>query len=564
MSSIRTLNLLWERRLRGVYPVSCYALGDDGTLMVAVPRPLEPRAYDLTRLALDGGSEIAAGFAVETLLKLEVSSRSSNCIGMTADDLYQFHAGDKHRFLGERQLFYIDVALNAEGQQIATVFSDRGGASFVLAYGDIEGRVAWLRDVDMPLTTVAISRSGNRIAAGTEGGVIQLFDSSRRDVWEFGQGEAVRALACSEDGVFVAYGTALGGIGVVDGQGTRLWEARLPGEVRAIVLSGDGRVCAALCRPETDPNTTRLFCLEETGRIGWEYDPEQVLPGLSLSGNGRFVATSARNGVITVFEVVPGERAAAAIEQALTDAPERADALAAAGDLAGACAVLQAAVEANPGALAIYEQLTELKQRRKQAALALADERTAVNDYAEALSMLQALLGDDPLDLEIVGAVIRLRKERAAQLFDSASAAHGEAAEAMLREALAVDPTLIAARRELAVLRARQTEEADAEAERLLAAGQLEAGVAAAERAQALDPTAVRANKLERAQTALEFAAGMAAYNEKRYQEAVFQFKKALHRDPSHTEAKRYLAFAQRFAQDSATDTLNDRFSRLE
>jgi len=56
----------------------------------------------------------------------------------------------------------------------------------------------------------------------------------------------------------------------------------------------------------------------------------------------------------------------------------------------------------------------------------------------------------------------------------------------------------------------------------------------------------------------------MAAYNEKRYSEAVFQFKKVLARDPGHAEAKRYLNFAQKFAQDATTESLTDRFSRLE
>src|SRR5579862_2968588 len=98
MAGIRTLNLLWERRVRGVYPVAGYALRADGVLNVALPRPLEPRAYDLTRLALDGGSEVLAGFAVETLLKLDVAAQGGSCIGMTADDIYLFHAGEKHRF----------------------------------------------------------------------------------------------------------------------------------------------------------------------------------------------------------------------------------------------------------------------------------------------------------------------------------------------------------------------------------------------------------------------------------------------------------------------------------
>ena len=62
----------------------------------------------------------------------------------------------------------------------------------------------------------------------------------------------------------------------------------------------------------------------------------------------------------------------------------------------------------------------------------------------------------------------------------------------------------------------------------------------------------------------MEFAAGMAAYNAKEYREAVFQFKKVLARDAAHSEAKRYLGFSQKFAQDTSNEALNDRFSRLE
>ena len=56
MASIRTLNLLYERRIRGTYPVSRYALDNAGNLTLAVPRPLEARSYDLTRVAKDGGN----------------------------------------------------------------------------------------------------------------------------------------------------------------------------------------------------------------------------------------------------------------------------------------------------------------------------------------------------------------------------------------------------------------------------------------------------------------------------------------------------------------------------
>src|SRR5262249_88580 len=100
MVSIRTVNLLWERRIRATYPVARHALDHVGTLALAIPRPLEVRTYDLTRLRTDGGLDVSGSFAVETLLELEVSAFADNFLGMTADDAYLFHEGGKGRFLG--------------------------------------------------------------------------------------------------------------------------------------------------------------------------------------------------------------------------------------------------------------------------------------------------------------------------------------------------------------------------------------------------------------------------------------------------------------------------------
>src|SRR5437016_14557245 len=108
MPSIRTVNLAWERKIRGSYAVSRYALNDNGTLTLAIPRPLEARAYDLTRVALDGAAEVRATFSVETLLEIEVSAESDTVIGMTSDDLYLLHAGSKSRFLPERRILFVD------------------------------------------------------------------------------------------------------------------------------------------------------------------------------------------------------------------------------------------------------------------------------------------------------------------------------------------------------------------------------------------------------------------------------------------------------------------------
>ena len=50
-------------------------------------------------------------------------------------------------------------------------------------------------------------------------------------------------------------------------------------------------------------------------------------------------------------------------------------------------------------------------------------------------------------------------------------------------------------------------------------------------------------------------------YGQQRFQEAAFQFRKALARQPGHAEALRYLAYIGGAAPQSP---LSERFSRLE
>lgn len=568
MSAIRTVNLLWEQRVRGLYPVSDYALDNEGALTLAMPRPLEPRAYDLTRRRLDGGVEVRWGFAVETLLKMEVASASDDCLGMTSDDLYLFHAGNKSKFLAEKRITYVDSALSGDGQRVAAAFSDIAGASFALAYGEIGGRLTWLREFDTPLSTVAIARDGGRVAAGAENGNVWLLDSARRDLWTFLLDEPVRALACSQDGLATAYGTAGGGVGLIVGDGNRRWEARIAGEIVAVALSSDGSLCTALARPHGDPSgTTWIVCFLEDGQEGWHYETEKRLLGVALSPDGRYLATGARDGTTTVYAVVPGEGGAAGI--AVGTAQARALELAQAGALAEACAVLREAVGLQPADLALCDALLQSRERYFAETLTAAKGALETGDAGGAIRALAALLQEEPLHFEAVQMLLQARRRRSEQLLAEAHVYETKedfaAVESALREATAVAPLdQREPRQELAAFLTRRTQAADAEADRLLKAGETEAALAALERAQAVAASQERAARIVRAQIDLEFAEGMAAYNAKRYTEAIFQFKKVLIRDPNHADARRYLGFAQKFAQDAQTDSLTDRFSRLE
>lgn len=570
MATIRTVNLLWERKYRGAYPLARYALDDAGTLTLAIPRPLEARTFDLTRLRRDGGMENRSSFAVETLVKLEASAQADSVIGMTADDLYLFQAGSKSRFLPERRINYIDAALSADGRFVAAAFSDIAGASFALAFGEINGYVTWLRELSAPASAVAMARDGARVAVGAETGTVWLLDAARREVWEFAQEGSVHALACSEEGLHVAYGLADGKVGLIGGDGARKWETRLPGEVFALALSKDGTLCAALCRLSDSPGSAHIYCLDATGTVGWDFDAEKRLLGLSVSPDGRYLAAGARDGTTAVYEVVPTEGAADSRERLAAGDP-----LAAAaerrkeGDFGSALQILREALEFDPADCAGCDRLLTMRAAYLQEGFEEARNRIEHGELAAAIGLLGVLLTEDPLQTEVAQALRAARLQRSAELIAEAHerSAAGDVGEAemKLREAIAVAPVgPTPARIELAALFTRHAEAADAEADRLLAQGELQAGLAALERAQSVAASRERAQKIGRAQTALEFATGMTAYNDKRYNEAVFQFKKVLARDPAHSDAKRYLNFAQKFAQDATTESLTDRFSRLE
>ncbi|HLJ56854.1 MAG TPA: hypothetical protein VKT77_17575 [Chthonomonadaceae bacterium] len=565
MASIRTVNLVWDRRVRGSYAVSRFALDDSGTVTLALPRPLEPRTYDLTRLAVDGAAEVRSTFGVETLLELEASAQSDSVIGMTSDDLYLIHSGTKTRFLPERHILLVDSALDVEGNTVVAAFSDMAGSSFAVALGEITGRVTWLLEADAALTAVAISPDGALICQAAETGAVWLFDAARRERWMFEQEQPVRALAVAARGAFTAYGTAAGAIGVIDTDGTRVWEAELPGEIVSLALAADAGVCAAMVRP-AGAATTRLCVLDAAGQIGWEHEAEQRLTGLALSPSGRYLAASARDGTHTLYEVIFGQGAATAAGAGMDELLCQTETTSDARELADAVERLRAALQARPAEVAACERLLAIQAEQTRRLLAESRAKLECDDCAGALESLELLKRIAPEEPELYAALREVRDrwtERETVAADERIAASDFAgAEERLRVVLAFAPHSLEARRRLASLDARGAQEADAEAERLVATDP-EGSLAALERAQRIAASADRAAKIRQAQIDMEYAQGMKAYGAKRYREAVFQFKKVLARDPDHADAKRQLKFAQRFEQDS-NEALNDRFGRLE
>jgi tetratricopeptide (TPR) repeat protein len=179
------------------------------------------------------------------------------------------------------------------------------------------------------------------------------------------------------------------------------------------------------------------------------------------------------------------------------------------------------------------------------------------------------MLEDDPLGVQAAELLRRAQEVRAAELVAAAEAfrqakddAHEEAS---LREAAAVAPVeMETPRRTLAAHLQRRAGELDRSADSLNRAEDSEGALNALLAAQSLSPDAARSGRIRALQIEVEFEAGMRAYNVKQYVQAVFQFKKVLRLDSAHADARRYLEFARRFSTESTTDSLQDRFSKLE
>ncbi len=568
-ASIRTVNLLWERKFRGIYPPADYSLDETGILTLAVPRPLEPRAYDVTVFRPDGGAEVRWGFSVETLIKLETAD-SDDCLGMTADDLYLFHNRSKTRFLADKHINYIDCALSADGERLTAAFSDMAGASYALAYGDMSGRLIWLREFDAPLTATAISGDGACVLAADYAGLLTLLDSARKEIWQFELGTPITTVACSRTASYTAYAVDGGRLGLIGMDGSRIWEAALPGEVAALAVSADGALTAALYFPTNAPEgASTVALLLSDGTIGWTHDTDRRATGVSITPDGSVLSVGARDGSVAVYRVEQGVAGGPASFTASFEALARAAQLEAAGDIKAAYQVLQAVGPANPADVALWRELNRTRDLWFAAAMTEAHSLRAANDHRAAIRWCTQIIEADPLYIPAIEDLRALRTERANLLSMEANAHRDvgdlEAAEASLREAVAVAmPENMVIRQALADMCMGQATAMDARAATLISEGRLSEALEALQHAQSISLSTERSERITHLQIQFEFSAGMEAYNARKYSEAAFQFKKVLNLHPGHSEARRYLEFARKFAQDTVQDSLADRFSRLE
>ncbi|MBI3911426.1 MAG: tetratricopeptide repeat protein [Armatimonadetes bacterium] len=555
--NLQAVNLLWQRRYRGVLPLATGSLSNEGQLIAVRPDALEARTYQVLAISADGEARELAAVSVETVRRFCVTADASVLLGLTEDDLYIFRQGRKTRFAPERRVTYADADLSPSGA-FACAFSDMMFASHTLALVDPNGRLVWTKDMPAPINRAAISADGERIAAGREDGTILLLDRVRLPIWEYLQAEPVTALALALDEPVCAVGTQGGSVFLTDAEGALRWRAAPGYPVLGVALDEQVRWVAAAAG---DQVIGLLACFSADGTLVWEFDLPGRPTGVALSPNGRFLAVSLADGNLLTFAVDFSAQGAPAAEGPVEAAREAV----AAGDLEAARQHLLHALALDSAHLDACRQLSEVEARRVAELRTHAEDHAREGQYAEALACLTHAQQTAPLDEELFRQRRAVHAQAVAHWRSTAGerAAAGDAQAALdaWHTLLSLEPTNQEARQQLAAVQRLQGRQLMARGDALRQSGELDAAIDTWQRALAISPDSDIEARLHAAEIERCLAIGIQYYRAQRFPEAAFQFRKVLALDPHHEEAIRYLGYTQGQQPDSL---IPNRFTRLE
>lgn len=557
---LQPVNLLWQKRYRGVLPFVANSVTDEGHALVVRPDELEARTYQILLLSPSGQPREISAISVETVRKFEVVPDGSVLLGVTVDDIYLFRDGRKSRFMPDRRVGFSDVALARQGTLFTCAFSDMMFASHTVALGDVSGRLGWTRDVDAPVNRVALAADGRHLVVGRADGVVTALDHLRTAAWEYCQDAAVTGLALGHAGAPCAVGTEDGSVLLLDASGAVNWQTTLGLPVLAVAMDATGEWVLAL---SGDGGRGLLTCLGQGGLPLWEYDLEAQPTGAAVSPNGRFLGVTLSDGGLMLFEAEFSSAGAGAQdrEQALAEV----GALEGSGDIAGARDRLLRLLADHPGDAAAGGRLVELEDRLAAERLRAAREHAESGALNEALLTLREALRSQPYREDLFSELCATRRARveslAAEAEARASVGSAEEALGLLEEVLRVDPLHLPARERLAALQSELAHRLMAEGDACEASGDQAGALERWRRAGALAENPELEARIRRAEVQHCMEAGVALYEQQRFAEASFQFKKCLALDPNHEEAQRYLQYTQGGGPDAL---ITGRFHRLE
>lgn len=519
MNPFTSADLAFERRVKGHFPVTRFAVSDAGDVTIIVPDDHQPRLYHVLRVNTAGDWSELGKFSVEKLQRIDFSKDARVLVAMTDDDAYVFREGAKTRFFTDRRDNYAAVSMSASGDLFAVGSADMILSSYSVTLANTSGGQEWVKDVPFIITCARISADGSRILVGAEEGIALMLDKARSDVWRF-EGGSVTALATSPTGDVSVIGARAGSVHAIGESGNLLWEIAREGRIVDCAMSDDAKL-TVVARETTGGGSVEF--LSDDGAPVIEHEAPSKIASVSCSPNGSFTAVSCEDGMLQVLEITQAAMKARASESA--DAL-RAEALSTLenGDYPAAVGKLTRYLGIRPGDADACRKLIEAKD-----ALVAARGRTISDALAEANSLAQA-----------------------GRLEDALSKAE---------EILQLDFTNVPARELLGRVEDDLAAKCLADADAALGKGEFAEAVRLLERAAAIRPTSEVRDRIAKARAESAFREGVALYDAKKYPQAAFQFRKVLSVEPENAEARKYLEYAESLRQD---ETIFDRFSKLE
>jgi WD40 repeat protein len=182
------------------------------------------------------------------------------------------------------------VAMSRTGDFIAAA-SDDGNIYFF----DKKGLLLWRHEAQKLMKGLAISENGDFMAAGGEDCNVHFFDKNRplkKFVWKYKFDKTVTSVDISAKGTFVLAGSADNTAGYFDSAGQLLWSHEAKEAITSVKLSADGG------RVAVGSADRSVYYFDATGTLLWSHDCGAPVNAIGLSVTGDAVVAAAGKLII--------------------------------------------------------------------------------------------------------------------------------------------------------------------------------------------------------------------------------------------------------------------------
>jgi len=184
-----------------------------------------------------------------------------------------------------------DIAMTKSGELVAAGTAD---GSIILIGKD--GKPIWQKETGSPITKLKMSLDGGYIAVTTLDNKVHLYDRAGNALWKMGLKQSINGLSINSTGSSVVMGSDNMNTYTLDRTGKVLWGAKMTGAVRDVAISSNGNYIVA----GSDDHS--VYLLDIGGRLVWNYRTEGPIICVAISDNGDYLMASSVDKRIYFFD----------------------------------------------------------------------------------------------------------------------------------------------------------------------------------------------------------------------------------------------------------------------